>query len=86
MTMTAVFSPLRGAVIGMCNRIVMAPLTRNQAGRADDVPQVMHVDHRRQRAMAGLIIIEATQITPEGTGHAWAPGIHSVAQSRDGRR
>jgi N-ethylmaleimide reductase len=40
----------------------------------------MHVDYYRQRASAGLIITEATQITPEGKGYAWTPGIHSEKQ------
>ena len=50
------------------NRIIMAPLTRNRAG-AGNVPQAMNVEYYAQRASAGLIITEATQISPQGIGY-----------------
>ncbi len=80
MTDTTLFSPLRAGAIQMANRVVMAPLTRNRARAEDDTPHALHVDYYRQRATAGLIITEATQISPEGKGYAWTPGIYSAAQ------
>lgn len=62
------------------NRMVMAPLTRNRAIHGTDVPQSLNADYYAQRAEAGLIIAEATQISPTGKGYAWTPGIYSSAQ------
>jgi N-ethylmaleimide reductase len=61
------------------NRMVMAPLTRNRAGEGN-VPQAMNVKYYRQRASAGLIISEATQVSAEGVGYPATPGIHSPEQ------
>jgi N-ethylmaleimide reductase len=61
------------------NRIVMAPLTRNRAG-SGNVPQPMNAEYYRQRASAGLIVTEATQISPQGMGYPGTPGIHSPEQ------
>ena len=62
------------------NRIVMAPLTRNRATHGTDVPQELNSTYYSQRANAGLIISEATQISPPGKGYAWTPGIYSQEQ------
>lgn len=80
MTTSKLFSPLKVGAIDLKNRIVMAPLTRNRARAEDDAPFEMHVDYYAQRAGAGLIVTEASQISPEGKGYAWTPGIHSPAQ------
>lgn len=61
------------------NRVVMAPLTRMRAGPGN-VPHALHVEYYRQRASAGLIISEATQISPQGQGYPATPGIHSPEQ------
>ena len=61
------------------NRIVMAPLTRNRAGTGN-VPHAMSVAYYQQRASAGLLITEATQISPQGVGYPNTPGIHSPEQ------
>lgn len=61
------------------NRIVMAPLTRNRAGTGN-VPKAMNVEYYSQRASAGLIITEATQISPQGIGYPNTPGIHTREQ------
>lgn len=61
------------------NRLVMAPLTRNRAGPGN-VPTALMARYYAQRATAGLIITEATQVTPEGQGYEATPGIHSAAQ------
>ncbi len=63
------------------NRIVMAPLTRNRAGTGN-VPQAMNVEYYAQRTSAGLIITEATQISPQGIGYPNTPGIHTRKQVR----
>lgn len=75
------FSPLSAGDLDLKNRVAMAPLTRN---RADDVTGEvgeMHVEYYRQRAGAGLIITEATQISPQGKGYIQTPGIHTEAQA-----
>jgi len=73
------FTPTRLGAIEVGNRIAMAPLTRNRAieGR---VPNPLAVEYYQQRASAGLIIAEATQISPLGQGYLDTPGIYSQAQ------
>ncbi|MDM3521739.1 alkene reductase [Citrobacter sp. Ca225] len=61
------------------NRIVMPPMTRSRAG-AGDVATDMMADYYAQRASAGLIISEGTQISQQGQGYAWTPGIYSDTQ------
>ncbi|MDP9291733.1 MAG: alkene reductase, partial [Verrucomicrobiota bacterium] len=67
------------------NRIIMAPLTRGRAGD-QSVPNDMMVEYYRQRASAGLIITEATHISPQGRGWVGAPGIHNAAQMHGWQR
>jgi N-ethylmaleimide reductase len=74
------FTPLELGDLTLPNRIVMAPLTRNRAHPDGDVPYAMHAEYYAQRASAGLIITEGTQISPEGKGYIQTPGIHSAAQ------
>ncbi len=62
------------------NRIVMAPLTRDRATPGSDAPNALNAEYYRQRATAGLIIAEATQISPYGKGYAFTPGIYSREQ------
>lgn len=73
------FTPLLAGAIEMQNRVVMAPLTRNRA-YAGDVPGPLHVEYYRQRAGAGLIVTEGSQISPMGKGYTATPGIYSDAQ------
>ena len=73
------FSPLTIGTLTLPNRIVMAPLTRNRAA-AGDVPHDLNVEYYAQRATAGLIITEGTQVSPEGQGYLATPGIYSPAQ------
>jgi N-ethylmaleimide reductase len=73
------FSPIRLGDIEAPNRIVMAPLTRSRAV-AGNVPNPLAVTYYTQRASAGLIISEATQICPEGQGYPNTPGIHTPEQ------
>ena len=74
------FSPLTIGSLTLANRIVMAPLTRNRAKPDGDVPHALNVEYYVQRASAGLIITEGTQISPEGKGYIQTPGIYSDAQ------
>ena len=73
------FSPVEVGPLVLRNRIVMAPLTRSRAGPGN-VPNQLNALYYAQRASAGLIISEATQISPEGQGYISTPGIHSVEQ------
>ena len=83
--MTTLFDPIRIGDIDLANRIVMAPLTRNRAAPGQ-VPSTLAVEYYRQRAKAGLIISEATQVCPEGQGYLDTPGIHSAEQVAGWRR
>ena len=65
----------------MPNRIVLAPLTRTRAHPDTRVPSDLAVEYYRQRAGAGLIISEATSVTPMGVGYAGTPGIWSDEQT-----
>jgi N-ethylmaleimide reductase len=77
--MTSLFDPVQLGSIALANRIVMAPLTRDRAD-AERVPTALAVEYYRQRASAGLIISEATQVSPMGQGYADTPGIYNAAQ------
>jgi N-ethylmaleimide reductase len=77
--MTTLFDPLRIGDIACANRVVMAPLTRDRAGPGQ-VPTAMMASYYGQRACAGLIVSEATQVMPEGQGYLDTPGIHSAEQ------
>jgi N-ethylmaleimide reductase len=73
------FQPIQVGDLKLRNRIVMAPLTRNRAS-AGNVPTALNATYYEQRASAGLIIAEATQICPEGQGYIATPGIYSPEQ------
>ncbi len=73
------FQPVSMGPITLANRIVMAPLTRSRAG-AGGVPDAMNAIYYAQRASAGLIVSEATNISPQGRGYALTPGIFTDAQ------
>jgi N-ethylmaleimide reductase len=77
--MTSLFDPIQVGDIALSNRIVMAPLTRNRA-IAGNVAGPLTVEYYRQRATAGLIIAEATQISPMAQGYLDTPGIYSPEQ------
>ncbi len=77
--MSDLFSPVKLGSIAMSNRMVMAPLTRNRSSM-EGVPQDINVSYYEQRATAGLIITEATPISPMGHGYPLLPGIYTDAQ------
>ena len=76
MTAPHLLSPLTFAGQTLKNRMVLAPLTRGRAG-PDRVPNKMMGDYYVQRASGGLLISEATSISPEGNGWVDAPGIYT---------
>jgi N-ethylmaleimide reductase len=80
-----ILSPARLGPYELPNRAVMAPLTRNRAGPGG-VPQDMNVAYYAQRAGAGLIITEGSQVSPQGVGYPGTPGIHSAEQVAGWRR
>jgi N-ethylmaleimide reductase len=73
------FSPFQMGALTLPNRIVMPPMTRSRA-QAGDVATALMAQYYAQRASAGLIISEGTQISPQGQGYAWTPGIYSAEQ------
>src|ERR1700723_2105595 len=72
-------SPCKLGPLELPNRIVMAPMTRNRAGPGE-APGALAVTYYAQRASAGLIITEGTQISQEGQGYPGTPGIFSPEQ------
>jgi N-ethylmaleimide reductase len=82
--MTSVASPLfKPTVVSghqLSHRVVMAPMTRSRSTQPGDVPNAMMARYYAQRASAALIVTEATQISPQGKGYSFTPGIHSAEQ------
>lgn len=77
--MSILFSPLKVGEITLKNRIIMSPLTRSRSD-STHVPNVLMAEYYAQRASAGLIISEATNISPLSIGYANTPGIWNAAQ------
>jgi len=73
------FQPVQLGSLKLNNRIIMAPLTRSRAGKGD-VQGVLNAEYYGQRSTAGLIISEATQISQQGKGYAFTPGIYTDEQ------
>lgn len=76
----SLFEPTSLGPLTLKNRFVMPPLTRQRSGQPGDVPTQVMARYYQQRATAGLIVSEGTQIEPRGQGYAWTPGIYSQAQ------
>src|SRR3954465_1229375 len=76
---TKLFEPYKLGPLTLPNRLVMAPLTRNRA-LAGLVPNPLAVEYYGQRASAGLLVSEATQVSQQGQGYQDTPGIYSQAQ------
>ncbi len=81
----SLFAPVTLGGTTLRNRIVMAPLTRNRAAPGN-LPHALNAEYYAQRASAGLIITEATQVSPQGVGYPGTPGIHSAEQVAGWRR
>src|SRR5882757_5753320 len=78
------FEPIKIGRLTLPNRVVMAPMTRNRAGPGH-VPTPLNALHYRQRAGAGLIITEGSQVSPQGIGYPNTPGIHTAEQVKGWR-
>ncbi|RPF09817.1 N-ethylmaleimide reductase [Vibrio crassostreae] len=76
----ALFQPIQLGNIELKNRIVMPPMTRSRATQPGNSANEMMAAYYAQRASAGLIVAEGTQISPLGQGYAWTPGIYSDEQ------
>jgi N-ethylmaleimide reductase len=79
-TPTKLFEPLKLGPITLPNRVVMAPLTRNRAVPPGMLPNPLATDYYGQRASAGLLITEASQVSQQGQGYQDTPGIYSKDQ------
>lgn len=76
----ALFTPIDMGRITLKNRIVLPPLTRQRSAQPGDIATDLMATYYRQRAGAGFMVSEGTQIEPRGQGYAWTPGIYSQAQ------
>lgn len=79
MTASRLFEPYKLGAITLSNRVVMAPLTRNRAA-SGFVPGPLAAEYYGQRASAGLLVTEASQISQQGQGYQDTPGIYSNEQ------
>jgi len=79
MSVDNLFEPVSLGNLTLKNRMVMAPMTRNRAAEGN-IPQAMNIEYYRQRASAGLIISEASQVSAEGVGYPDTPGIYNDEQ------
>ena len=77
--MPTLFDSLQLGPLTLPNRIFLAPLTRARAGQ-QRIPNALMAEYYRQRSSAGLILTEATSVTPMGVGYANTPGIWSDEQ------
>lgn len=84
--MPSLFEPLDLGAVTLPHRVLMAPLTRMRATPPGDVPNDLMREYYVQRASAGLLVSEGTQISPEGKGYMDTPGIHSEEQVAGWRR
>jgi N-ethylmaleimide reductase len=74
------FQPLTLGSLNLPSRIVMAPMTRARTNQPGDIPNAKMATYYAQRASAGLIVSEATQISQQGQGYSFTPGIYTEAQ------
>ena len=76
----ALLTPVRLGDYVLKNRVVMAPMTRDRANNPELAPTELHAEYYAQRASAGLIVTEGSQVSPQGVGYLYTPGIYSAAQ------
>lgn len=80
MTTDALFTEVKLGPYTLKNRIVLPPLTRSRSSQPGNIPNELMAEYYAQRAGAGFMVTEGTQIEPRGQGYAWTPGIHSAEQ------
>lgn len=85
-TSSPLFRPLQLGPLNLPSRIVMAPMTRARSSQPGDVPNALMAQYYAQRASAGLIVTEASQVSRQGQGYSFTPGIYSDAQVEGWRR
>lgn len=76
----ALFQPIKLGNLSLKSRIVMPPMTRSRASQPGNIANEMMATYYAQRASAGLIVTEGTQISAMGQGYAWTPGIYTPEQ------
>ncbi|MCL1092747.1 alkene reductase [Shewanella kaireitica] len=76
----SLFQPIQLGKLTLNNRIVMPPMTRSRASQPGNTANQMMAKYYAQRASAGLIVAEGTQISAMGQGYAWTPGIYTSEQ------
>jgi N-ethylmaleimide reductase len=80
MNQQALLAPVKLGDYELSNRVVMAPMTRDRADNPELAPTALHAEYYAQRATAGLLVTEGSQVSPQGAGYLYTPGIHSEAQ------
>ncbi|TDM82422.1 alkene reductase, partial [Lactobacillus crispatus] len=83
---TKLLEPYKLGTLTLSNRLVMAPLTRNRAPAPNFAPGPLAVEYYGQRASAGLLITEASQVSQQGQGYQDTPGIYSKEQVEGWRK
>lgn len=76
------FTPFKTGALDLQNRLVIAPMTRRRAENANLEPNDLMVEYYGQRASAGLIITEGSQVSPDGYGYMYTPGCYSESQMK----
>lgn len=84
--MNPLWTPMQAGALCLPHRVVMAPMTRSRSQQPGNVPPQSMATYYAQRASAAFIVSEATQITPQGQGYSFTPGIHSAEQVAGWRR
>jgi len=80
MSDNALLKPIKIGPYELANRIFMAPMTRSRADNPENAPTELHAQYYQQRASAGLLITEGSQVSKQAVGYINTPGIHSKAQ------
>ncbi len=80
MSDSPLFTPVQLGDIALPHRIAMAPMTRSRSTQPGNVPNAMMATYYAQRASAAVIVTEATQVSQQGQGYSFTPGIHSPEQ------
>ena len=86
MNTDSLFEPLQLGRHTLNNRVVLPPLTRSRSTQPGNIANALMATYYQQRAGAGLMITEGTQIEPRGQGYAWTPGIYSPEQIEGWRK
>ncbi|NBB11883.1 alkene reductase [Pseudomonas sp. SLFW] len=84
-TSSNLFTPIDFAGLSAPHRVVMAPMTRARSSQPGDIPNALNAQYYAQRASAALIVTEASQISTQGKGYSFTPGIYNDAQQEGWR-